>query len=160
MIQIRKDSAHALRALGVLATTILLCGCIRDVTSSDPVCTNSTARVGFVTAGETYKDTAVVLPGETFTKTWTLSNQSTDCVWDESIALVYASSLGARLSSATSRVAVEGVVKPSGKYSFSVEMKAPLAPGVYREDWRLVDQSNTLIPVGISPTIWVIIRVR
>ncbi len=80
----------------------------------------------------TIPDDTVVRAGDTFTKTWALSNTGT-CEWDEGYLLVHSG--GARLGSP------DWVPLPQAQagdpVQVSVTLQAPLEPGTYRGDWRL-----------------------
>jgi methionine-rich copper-binding protein CopC len=122
------------------------------VPQTGPSLCTSASGAGFV--GETYTDNTQVPAGQSFTKTWTLRNIGSNCVWDSRIRLVYVSNTAGLLSTSQAAVAVSGTVQPNGTFVFSVPMKAPAGAGTYREDWKLVDANGNTIRVGNSNTVW------
>ena len=113
-----------------------------------------TAASGSVLVSENYPDNTQVTAGQAFTKTWTLRNSGSNCVWDSRIRLQYVSNSAGQLSTSQAAVAVSGTVQPNGTFVFSVPMKAPGSAGTYREDWKLVDANGGTIKVGSSNTVW------
>jgi len=80
-------------------------------------------------------------PGETFTKTWRLSNAGA-CTWS-GYSLVFDS--GDAMSGA-SPIAI-GTVAPGQEVDLSVTFTAPASNGSYRGYWRIRNTSGVLIPV-------------
>jgi hypothetical protein len=124
-----------------------------------PPTTTCTSTSGASVVTESHPDNTQVPAGQSFTKTWTLRNNGSNCIWDSRIKLAYVSSQGGQLSTSQAAVTVSGTVQPNGTYVFSVPMRAPGTAGTYREDWRLVDESGNTIRVGNSNTVWALIRV-
>lgn len=109
--------------------------------------------------GENYLDGTEVSPGESFTKTWTIRN-SGSCAWNSTLALQYVSDDNGRLSVSQADVPIHDTVPPGATYTFAVPMRAPRAPGLYREDWRLRDAEGNGIRISGSTTIWAEIAVQ
>lgn len=106
----------------------------------------------------TIPDDTVLLPGESFIKTWRLKNAGT-CTWTTAYALVFAS--GEQMS-ANSPTNLPAEVKPGQEADLSVQFKAPGTPGTYRSDWALSNASGTRIGLKDKPdaTFWVNITVQ
>jgi methionine-rich copper-binding protein CopC len=122
------------------------------VLQSEPSLCTASSGAGFV--GESHPDNTQVGAGQAFTKTWTLRNLGSNCIWDSRIKLQYVSNTAGLLSTSQAPVAVSGTIQPNGTFVFSVPMRAPSSPGTYREDWKLVDANGSTIRVGNSNTIW------
>ncbi len=90
----------------------------------------------------TIPDGSVMLPGQTFTKTWRLRNIGT-CTWT-GYSLVFES--GEAMSGpASSAIAT---TPPGGTVDVSVTLIAPATPGTYRGYWRIRNASGYLLPVS------------
>jgi hypothetical protein len=81
----------------------------------------------------TVPDGTAFTAGESFTKTWRLSNSGT-CTWDTGYQLAYKA--GEQMG-APDVVAVTQSVAPGETLDISVDMVAPAAPGEYTGTWRL-----------------------
>lgn len=68
--------------------------------------------------GENYPDNTQVTAGQTFTETWTLRNNGSNCVWDSRIRLQYVSTSAGLLSTSQAAVTVSGTVQPNGTFVF------------------------------------------
>ncbi len=107
-----------------------------------------------ITAGNpldiTIPDGNLMRPGESFRKTWRLTNTGS-CVWTKDFAIVFFSGsiLGA------SRIHfLSSEVKPGESVDISINMTAPVQPGFYQSDWMLRSPDNQLVglgPKGIAP---------
>jgi hypothetical protein len=87
----------------------------------------------------TYPSGSIVQPGESFTKTWQVSNTGT-CDWVYLYHLVYVS--GERMGGSPGTL---GKVIPPGKWTqLSVDLDAPKQPGTYTASWRFSDQSGNM----------------
>jgi hypothetical protein len=89
----------------------------------------------------TIPDGTIMAQGQAFTKTWRIKNVGT-CAWN-GFSLVFDSgdAMGGAASSAIA------VVNPGQEIDLSVNMTAPTAPGNYRSYWRIVTNSNILVPI-------------
>ncbi|HEX8691409.1 MAG TPA: NBR1-Ig-like domain-containing protein [Longimicrobium sp.] len=121
-----------------------------------PLCTEASAAV---LVSESHPQKTEVPAGQSFTKTWTLRNKGSNCVWDSPIRLQYFSNTAGLLSTSQADIAVSEPVEPDGTYIFSVPMMAPASPGTYREEWKLVDPYGNTIRVGGAETIFAEITV-
>lgn len=121
------------------------------------LCTASDAVVKFVK--EAYPDNTPVPAGSRFTKSWTLRNGGM-CTWSQFMFLRYVSSPQGLLSQSQADVRLGADVPPGGTFSLSVPMRAPDAPGTYREDWQLFDGRGGEVRVSGSRTIWAQIVVK
>jgi len=90
-------------------------------------CTDSAAYVADVTI----PDNTPLAPGESFVKTWRVSNQGT-CVWDSGYSLIFSD--GEQMGG-SALVPLGQVVQPGQEIDVSVSLVAPSAPGSYRGDW-------------------------
>ena len=109
-----------------------------------------------VFVSETYKDNTILQANTSFTKTWTLKNVG-NTTWNSNYKLKYVSG---NLGTNHNDISISGTIAPDKTYTFSVPMKAPSTAGPYREDWKLVNSSGTIIKVGNSDTIWALIKVE
>ncbi len=106
----------------------------------------------------TIPDDSLISPGQSFIKTWKLTNVGI-CTWDTSYSasFFYGDRMGAPES-----VSLQEQVRPAQSVEVSVEMVAPMTPGTYQGNWKLADPSGALF--GIGPTggsaFWVRITVK
>ena len=107
-----------------------------------------------ILVSETIPQNTQMVPGQSFTQSWTLRNSGTS-TWNSSYGLQYVSGNAGCNHSA---VAVNGLVAPNSTSTFSISCTSPAAAGTNREDWRLVGPAGA-IPVGTSPTVSLIINV-
>ena len=105
---------------------------------SDPDCIYASL------VGEYPPDMTIYLPGDSFTKTWTIQNQGT-CTWDSSYKLIFWS--GDILGGSTSYELPE-VVLPGDDISISIFLQAPATEGTYTGYWRLQTPWNANFGVG------------
>jgi hypothetical protein len=106
----------------------------------------------------TVPDGTVLLPGETFTKTWRITNRGT-CTWTPDYMLVFAS--GDQMGN-TSAVRLPGYVSPGQSIDVSVTLTAPNAKGQYTGYWMLRTPAGTLFGYGdkANKAFYVDIRVK
>ena len=84
-------------------------------------------------------DVAKVAPGQTFKKSWLVRNDSTT-TWPETCSLIPVSQSCADLSSPP-EAPIVGDVAPGEEATVSVDLVAPLQPGMYEGYWRARDSS-------------------
>ena len=96
-------------------------------------------------------DDTVFAPGETFTMTWELKNVGAS-TWTAAYLLRYFSG---DLFGAPKEVVLGQQVLPGATIAISLKMKAPAAPGKYRSDWVLSNEtrSNFKDPVFLKITV-------
>ena len=118
---------------------------------NEPGCTNSAAFVSDVTI----PDNTVIDAGETFTKTWRISNTGT-CIWAWDYGLTYYSEerLGAP------DVVPLDVTYPGQTVDISVDLTAPNAPGSYRGNFVIENPDGLIMQVGDDSRLWLIISVE
>jgi hypothetical protein len=109
-------------------------------------------------ADVTIPDGTIMSPGQTFKKTWSLTNVGT-CAWVKgTYQIVFFS--GEQMSAPASLAFAEDV--PVGRTAnFSVDMTAPSAAGSYRGYWMFKNASNQLFGIGSQANRpwWVDIKV-
>lgn len=98
-------------------------------------------------------DNTPLQPGQLFTKRWALQNTGA-CVWTDEYAVkfLYGEQMGA-----PGTIPLVGSTGPGQTAEISIDMIAPLTPGTYRGNWKLLNPANALFgigPNGSSP-IWV-----
>jgi hypothetical protein len=86
----------------------------------------------------TIPDHSVLVPGESFVKTWALQNTGT-CTWTPTYAINYVS--GDQMSGAAT--AIGQSVAPGQKANISITLLAPKTPGEYTGYWRLNNDKGT-----------------
>ncbi len=94
----------------------------------------------------TIPDGTVMVPGQTFTKTWALMNKGT-CAWSTSYKLVF---IGGEAMGGTS-VPLPGAVPSGAQTAISVSLTAPATPGDYTGTWQL--QTDTGQSFGVQVTV-------
>jgi len=101
----------------------------------------------------TIPDETQLLPGQSFTKVWRLTNTGT-CTWTNSYAVVWFS--GEKLGAPVS-VNLSGSVAPGQTVDLGVDMVAPQEAGSYKSYWKLRNASNVLFGIGPngSASFWV-----
>ncbi|HNC08886.1 MAG TPA: NBR1-Ig-like domain-containing protein [Anaerolineales bacterium] len=106
------------------------------IASATPVC----PQAQFVT-DVTIPDGTLMTPGQTFTKKWRIKNTGA-CAWN-GYSLVFDSgdSMG---GPATAPI---GTVNPGQEIDLEINLTAPNTPGSYRGYWRIVTNSNVLVPM-------------
>jgi hypothetical protein len=108
---------------------------------------------GFV-ADVTIPDNMVLVPGQTFLKTWRLRNIGT-CTWTSGYRVVFDRGDSLGVSSNYSQQLTTGAIQPGQTIDISVNMTAPAAVGTYRSDWSLRDPNG----VAFGTNFVVIIKV-
>lgn len=86
----------------------------------------------------------VVMPGETFTKTWRLKNIGT-CVWNMSYGLVFYN--GDFMTPSTTTFPENNVVVGQ-TVDISVTLTAPLTAGLHHTNWMISNASGELFGIG------------
>ena len=96
-------------------------------------------------------DGTIFTPGETFTITWQLKNTGTS-TWSISYMLRFYSG---NTFGAPQEILLGRVIAPGQVLDISIPMKAPTAPGDYRTDWVLANESrsNFKEPVFLKFTV-------
>jgi hypothetical protein len=92
----------------------------------------------------TIPDGSDFAPGETFSKTWRLTNRGT-CTWTPDYMLVFTS--GDQMGGTTA-VRLPGYVSPGQTVDVSVTLTAPMDKGHYIGYWMLRNPSGTLFGYG------------
>ncbi len=101
----------------------------------------------------TIPDGTEFLPGETFTKTWRISNEGS-CTWNSDYDVVFdeGDAMGAEPSTSISKADIT-----TGKeVDISVEMTAPVEEGTYRGTWQLRNDAGVIFT---TTGFWVEIKV-
>ncbi|KAI8867488.1 hypothetical protein GQ42DRAFT_110882, partial [Ramicandelaber brevisporus] len=78
-------------------------------------------------------DNTVMQPGQTFTKTWKVVNPG-PATWPEGVKLVF---VGGKNMSATESAVATPAVGAYSQSAVSIDMVAPVIPGMYTSTWRL-----------------------
>jgi hypothetical protein len=92
----------------------------------------------------TIPDNSIILPGQSFIKTWKLVNTGS-CTWTPSYSARF---FYGDLMEAPESVALLETVLPSLSVEISIEMVAPLSPGTYQGNWKLSNPSGVLFGIG------------
>lgn len=92
----------------------------------------------------TAPDGSVFAPGETFTKTWRITNRGT-CTWTPDYMLVFT---GGDQMGSTNAVRLPGYVSPGQSVDVSVTLTAPSTIGRYTGYWMLRNPSGALFGYG------------
>ncbi len=111
-----------------------------SVIAADTRCTNIAEFVRDVTI----QDGDTVRPGKKFVKTWQLKNSGT-CTWSPNYQIIFV--WGDQLGGA-SPIQLGQTVKPGETINVSIEMKAPLMPGLYQSDWMLESSDGEQFGTG------------
>lgn len=96
----------------------------------------------------------VLQPGQPFVKTWRIRNSGT-CPWTQSYVLKYVSGNTPAAQMGGQPTAVQGQVAPGANYDMSVNLVAPIVPGVYQGFWQMYNAQS----VAFGERIYVGIRV-
>lgn len=111
---------------------------------------------GFVS--ETIPDGTDFDPGESFTKTWTLKNTGS-CTWNQDYDVVFYD--GYAMNAPAAKQLTTGTVAPGQSITISLDLKAPLAAGRHRGDFKLRNANGVLFGIGSDhKTFWVEIDVE
>lgn len=119
--------------------------------TNQPGCTNKASFVADVTI----PDNAVINAGETFTKTWRVSNTGT-CIWASDYTLSYYSenAMGAPAS-----VPLD-LTNPGETLDISLQLTAPRSPGTYRGNFVIKNPEGLIMQVDEDSRLWLIIKVE
>jgi hypothetical protein len=101
----------------------------------------------------TIPDGTEFLPGESFTKTWRISNQGS-CTWNSEYDVVFGE--GDAMGAVASTQVSKADVSPGSEVDISVEMVAPSEEGTYRGTWQLRNDQDIIFT---SSGFWVEIKV-
>lgn len=118
---------------------------------NDPNCTNKASFVADVTI----PDNTVIKAGETFTKTWRISNTGT-CIWASDYVLTHYSE---NRMGAPDAVPL-GLTYPGQTLDISVQLTAPTTPGTYRGNFVIKNPQGLIISVDEDSRLWLIIKVE
>lgn len=88
----------------------------------------------------TIPDDTVMQPGQPFRKTWRIQN-SGSCTWSQGYQLVFAS--GDQMGVNTA-VNLPSAVPPNTTIDVSIDLTAPVNPGMYQSNWKLRNQYGAL----------------
>lgn len=99
---------------------------------------------------ETLPDGTIVKPGQQFTKTWKIRNDST-CTWDTSYKIVFwdGELMGGGYVYNFPQQALPGDIVP-----ISLVLTAPLEDGSYKSSWKLQTPAGSTFGVGYDSPIW------
>lgn len=100
------------------------------------------------------KDPPVLQPGQPFVKSWRIKNTG-DCPWTQAYVLKYVSGNTPAAQMGGQPTPVQGQVAPDATYDISVNLVAPLVPGVYQGFWQMFNAQG----VGFGERIYVGIKV-
>lgn len=89
----------------------------------------------------TIPDGTVMTPNQTFNKKWRLKNIGA-CAWN-GYSLVFDS--GDSMNGPATKAV--GAVNPGQEIDLDIDLKAPASAGNYRGYWRLVTNTNVLVPI-------------
>lgn len=94
----------------------------------------------------TIPDDTQMNPGQAFVKTWRLQNVG-DCSWTTDYSLIFVSG---EAMGAPSSVPFPSEVPSQGTVDLSVDMVAPLSPGLYQGYWKLRSSSGQDFGIGAN----------
>jgi hypothetical protein len=103
----------------------------------------------------TIPDGTMMIPGQTFKKTWRLRNLGS-CSWDDRYALVFASG---DAMGAAAVINLPGTVPANATVDLSIDMKAPAVPGKYVSNWKLRNPAGQVFGVVADEPFFVQISV-
>lgn len=116
---------------------------IPPTNTSTPVCDQA----GFID-DISIPDGTVISAGTPFNKTWRLRNLGS-CTWTSEYAVVFDSGSGGGMNASASQKI--GASVPPGQYiDITVPMKAPGAPGQYRDYWKMRNAAGVLFGLGAA----------
>lgn len=115
--------------------------------TSPPICDLA----GFE-ADITVPDGTEFTPGDTFTKTWRLTNIGT-CTWNSDYDLIFNS--GDKMAGPTSQQLTTSSVSPGQTIDVSVDLTAPTEPDTYRGNWKLRSGDNIIFGLPNGSPFWV-----
>lgn len=91
-------------------------------------------------------------PGEQFTKVWRLRNSGAT-TWTPDYSLAF---FGGAQMSAPAAVSIGATVAPGGTIDISVDMVAPLSPGIYRGFWKMRNAAGEFFNYAVFVEIQVV----
>lgn len=105
----------------------------------------------------TIPDGMMMEPGESFSKTWRLENVGS-CTWTRLYALTFFS--GNSMNAIQVNPLLQPI-QPGGVIDVTVNMEAPLDPGIYQSNWMLSNEVGELFGIGPNgdAPFWVKIEV-
>ena len=107
---------------------------------------------------ETIPDGTDFDPGEEFTKTWTLKN-SGSCDWTDEFDVVF--SEGIAMDAPAAAELTSETIEPGESVTISLDLKAPVAAGTHRGDFKLRNDKGALFGIGKdNKPFWVEIDVK
>ena len=118
-----------------------------------PLATDSagcTDQAAFV-ADLTIPDNTNLPAGGAFTKAWRLKNTGT-CTWTPNYNLVF---IDGDNFGATQSQSIPGNVAPGEDVDLSLELRAPVTPGVHRGNWKLLSSRGTVFGIDGSGSFYV-----
>jgi uncharacterized repeat protein (TIGR01451 family) len=104
---------------------------------------------GTFVADVTIPDGTSMAGGAAFVKTWRVKNTGT-CTWTTSYRLVFAG--GDYMGVTASAFILPSSVAPGGTIDLSLNMIAPITPGIYFSHWKLRNASGADFGLGASGT--------
>jgi hypothetical protein len=125
---------------GVTSPTLTPIPLPTNTNTPAPTATPTCPQGQFVT-DVTIPDGTLMTPGQSFTKKWRIRNTG-QCAWN-GYSLVFDS--GDSMSGPASTPI--GVVNPGQEIDLEVNLTAPNTAGNYRGYWRIVSNSNVLVPM-------------
>lgn len=104
-------------------------------------------------ADVTIPDNTMILPGQTFTKTWRLMNAGS-CTWSTAYDLVF---VNGTAMNAPAAVDFPAQVYPGQTIDLSVTLTAPSTPGTYTGNWQLRASNGQVfgLGAGANKPFWV-----
>lgn len=117
-------------------------------------------RVGFdaATIDVTIPDNTVMMPGQSFIKTWRLTNTGS-CTWNSSYQMIFDHGDGMGVASGYAQALTAGTVGPGQTVDVSVTLTAPAVKAVYTGYWLFRDPGGIVFGIGGSGTWLVKIKV-
>ncbi len=105
----------------------------------------------------TYPDDVVVKPGETFVKTWRITNGGTG-TWGPNFKIVFMS--GDAMGAPASKT-IGATVAPGGSVDVSVQLKAPNDAKTYQGKWMMQTDNGVTFGLGLNAdgSFWVKVKV-
>jgi hypothetical protein len=116
-----------------------------DTPAPTPTHTQETACNQAAFVSETVPDGTDYDPGETFTKTWTVKNTGS-CTWNAEYDVVFVK--GDSMDAPAATPVTSGTVAPGQTVQISLDLKAPIAAGTHRGDFKLRNQHGVLFGIG------------
>jgi len=106
----------------------------------------------------TIRDNMQIQGGESFNKIWRLRNDGT-CIWNRSYTLTF---FGGDRMEAPKTISLPELVRPGQFIDLSIDMTAPMAPGMHQGFWRLRSDTGEYFGIGSSgdQSFWVKIYVN